>query len=127
MAGLPVSGDVRRVAGPLPFSVRVGRQALDQRFDLEAQRRKLAFDDVPYEREVHTEVLVDELVAHPGDLPPRDVRLECAGAIRQALDGLTDDLDVAGDRVLGLAIREEGVASAVYSRMASIASSTWSR
>ena len=111
MAGLPVSEDAAEWLAPLPLSVRVGRQALDQRFDLGAQRRKLAFDDVPHERKVYAKVLVDELVAHPGDLPPRDTRLECTAAIRQTLDGLTDDLDVADDRVLGLAIREEGVAA----------------
>ena len=36
------------------------------------QRGEITLDDVPNQREINTEVFVDQLVAHPGDLAPRD-------------------------------------------------------
>jgi hypothetical protein len=57
---------------------------------------------------------VDKLVAHPGDLPPRHRPIECTRFTRDPLDGLTDNLDIANDRVLGLAVvREERLAAPI--------------
>jgi hypothetical protein len=39
------------------------------------QLRKLSLDDRPYDFEVDTEVIVNDLVAHPRDLLPRDLWL----------------------------------------------------
>jgi hypothetical protein len=44
-----------------------------------AQCREFALDDVPDQREVNAEVFVDQLVAHPRDLSPRDQVIACSG------------------------------------------------
>src|SRR5262249_49194279 len=70
--------------------------------------RQIALHDVPDQREIHAEVLVDQLVAHPGDQSPRHLRLQGAGGFGDSLDGLADDLDVADHSILGLTVEEEG-------------------
>jgi hypothetical protein len=70
-------------------------------------------DDVPYECEVDAGALVDELVAHPGDLPPGDRVIVRAGIGAEALHRLAANLDVADHGVLTLAIGEERVAVVV--------------
>jgi hypothetical protein len=79
---------------------------LAQLLQLRAQDRQFALNHIPDESEIYAEVFVDELVAHAGDLPPGHRRLQSACAVRDALDCLADDLDVADDGILGLAIRE---------------------
>ncbi len=108
--------------------IRPDDDVLQQRGDPGAQYREFALDDVPDEREINAEIFVDQLVAHSRDLAPRDRVIVCPGFRRQALDRLTEDLDVADDRVLGLPIGEEGVAAVLGVPMtASIASRVWRR
>src|SRR5581483_8196585 len=64
-----------------------------------------------HEREIDAEVFVDELVPHTGDLPPRHRRIPRARGVRDSLYGLADDLDIANDRVLSLAVRKERLAA----------------
>jgi hypothetical protein len=52
---------------------------------------------------------MDQLVAHTSDLSLGDLRLQHASPIRDALGSLPDDLDVADDRILSLAVRKERI------------------
>jgi hypothetical protein len=52
------------------------------------------------------EVIVDELVAHTCDLSPENSRIKYPRFIG---DSLADDLDVADDCILRLAVGKEGV------------------
>lgn len=98
-------------AGDASGAVRTTHDAVEQRGDPGTQCGKLALDDIPYEHEINAEVFVDQLVAHPCDLPPRDRVIARSGFRCKALDRLTEYLDVADDRVLGLAIGKERVAA----------------
>lgn len=95
---------LRRLSGP---AAGVLVEPLVQRRELRANRWQITLDHVPHEIQVYPEVFVNQLVAHPRDLPPRHRWLELARLVRDPLNRLADDLDVADDRVLRLAVRKE--------------------
>src|ERR1700722_2026024 len=78
-----------------------------QLLQMQTQVWQFLFHHIPHEHKVNTKVFVDELVAHSGDLPPLNRRVESTSALRNSLDRLADDLDIADHGVLRLAVREE--------------------
>jgi hypothetical protein len=56
---------------------------------------QVTIDHVPDESEINPEVFVDQLVAHPRDLPPWHLRVARPRQIGYALYGLPNDLDIA--------------------------------
>jgi hypothetical protein len=69
-----------------------------------AQIGQLAADYIPDKREVYPEVFMDQLVTHPCDLAPRHAWLLAARSLRDPLDRLADDLDIADDCILRLGV-----------------------
>lgn len=73
----------------------------DQLFHPGAESRQDIGHDRPHEGIVDAEVVVDELVAHSSDLPPRDVGVLAPQGRREALGRLADNLELSDDCVLG--------------------------
>lgn len=82
-------------------------ELVKDRLDTRTEACELLVDDLPDEIKINAEVVMDELVAHAGDLPPRQVRVRPREASREPLYRLPDDLEVAEHRVLRLPICEE--------------------
>ena len=60
---------------------------------------------------IDTEVLVDQLVPHPGNPLPGEIRVRVLHRPCHVLRGFTQDFEVPDDRILRLVISEEGLAS----------------
>jgi len=73
--------------------------------------RQFLLDDSPYDFEVHAEIVVNDFVAHPCDLLPRDVRLAGFCFVGEVLDRLADHLELAECGVLSHALVEERIAA----------------
>jgi hypothetical protein len=88
--------------------------------------RQLSRHHVPDEIEIHTEVVVSELVSHPGHLAPWHPRRPLPQGRRHTLRGLADDLKIPDDGVLDQRRNEELVSSRlVYASALSIACSSF--
>jgi hypothetical protein len=74
---------------------------------LERQAQGWNLDQSPVADEitVDPEVVMDEHVAHPGDLSPGDARRSCSERGGHTLGGLSQNLEVAHDGVEGLLVR----------------------
>src|SRR5439155_324339 len=81
---------------------------IEDRGPLAGDGRRLLRVRVPL---TDTKIVMGELVTHPGDLSPWNVRVGSRQTRRQSFDGLADDLQVANHGVLRLTVRHEGVAT----------------
>ena len=68
------------------------------------------FNGGPNDFEVYTEIIVNDFVAHAGDLLPCDSRFARPCFVREILDSLADDFELAQCGVLSHALGEERVA-----------------
>src|ERR1051325_11878446 len=66
---------------------------------IKEKRGEPAFDDVPDSERVHLTVIVDQLVAHAGDLAPRHFRMGEPNLLRHSFSGFAQNLQVADDGV----------------------------
>jgi hypothetical protein len=57
-------------------------------------------DDQPDGFELDAKIVMDQNVAHPGDLFPGDVRIGQSEFLRESLDCFTDDFKIAYHRIL---------------------------
>lgn len=73
---------------------------LQQRFDSFTEWSEVLLDHSPRRVQLHAELVMDEYVAHTGNLFPRNLRGKIASRLSDLLDGLADDLKIANDGVL---------------------------
>ena len=84
----------------------------EQCADFRAERLEMLGDDKPDGFELDAEIVMDQYVAHAGDLLPRNVGIGRPKLVREAFDGFTDDFKIAYDCILRHYIVEKLVASA---------------
>ena len=82
--------------------------------DLCFQGRQVVLGCVPDRVQVNAEVVVDQLVTHPGDIFPGRLRVSGAHDIRQPLYGLADDDELTDDAVLNECILQKVVLGAAF-------------
>jgi hypothetical protein len=108
-----VHGILKRTqAGPAPIpegrrGTRSDRSLIaslliEESADLPSELLQIPTHDRPDQFDVDAHVVVDDLVPHSRDPPPRNARRRIAHLEREVLDGLSDDLDPTDDRVLQL-------------------------
>ena len=98
------------------------------RLDTRTELRELLVDDLPDELQVNAEIVMDELIAHAGDLPPRQVWVRLREASRKLLHRFADDLEVASTASCVLrSAKNSARPPLVYDPIAAIASRIWSK
>src|SRR5450759_424798 len=102
--GIRSSNTGKSMAGGVVTPMRLEKESRD----LLLEKGKVVLHDIPDDLDRDAEVVVDDPVPHPGHALPRDVGVCGAGARRDLLGGLADDLKVANDSVLGFQILAEG-------------------
>ena len=75
-------------------------QVVADGLDLPGQTGRIAFDDVPNFLHVHPVIGVNEDIAKPGDLPPRNMGILDGEFRGQSLGRLADDLEIPNHRLL---------------------------
>lgn len=81
------------------LSVIVGRQGLSECLHDPFEGGQIVIDGGLQDRMGRVEVTVGEVVAHPGDLPPRNAGLGGQQTVGQRFDGLPDFEQADPDRV----------------------------
>ena len=84
--------------------------ALQQSPDGLFELRQFLFNDSPNDFQVHAEIIVNDFVAHAGELLPRDFWFARPCFVRELLDSLADDFERAQRGVPSHALGEERVA-----------------
>ena len=64
------------------------------------QLRQVVNNHLPNRLHLHPEVVMDQHVAHAGDLRPRHVGIDRTNLVGQAFDRLADDFEMAEDGIL---------------------------
>ena len=72
----------------------------EQEENRRSQRRQVTLNDPPHQREIHTEVVVGQTIAHARDLLPRDLRTTLLRGVGKLLDRLTNDLELTNNGIL---------------------------
>lgn len=82
------------------FGIALGFQFIEEADNQCSRIGELSNHDIPDQLKVNAEVVMNELVPHPGHLPPWHTRRTLAQWLRDALGGLANNLQVADDGIL---------------------------
>lgn len=93
---------------PLVVSRNIELAGTAELLECSPQAGHLDQGDVANDVQIDAEVIVDQNVAHPGDLTPRNLRRPVAERTRHALGGFSENLEVANDGVDRLSVTAEG-------------------